>query len=231
MWQTADKLRKNQCIMIEFASTLLKETLMLNPDTLPQTDFSESRKRLITYLKDTYTNFDSNKFNVKVCKHLQTLFIDKENQDYQLLKTCAVSGDPKLLIAFMKLIALAYLPAAKDTISSGTVTFHEAGGNNSNKDWFEYSASNIYRPALNLIQQTVSKADSFRISLTETSIPFINCSISVTTTIEKLAKLFTELLNKITPDKVIDELLLSIDPTYQPQITNAEIRINMPLNR
>lgn len=204
---------------------------MIDPNVLQQTGFSESRQRLIGYLKDKYTNNDSNTFNLEVAKQLLAIFNARENRDYQLLETCAVSGDPKLLLAFMKLLALAYLPPAKDAILSGSVIFHEADGDNTNKDWLEYNASNIDRNALNLIRRTLTAADCSNLKLIETGFPFINCSITALITIEKLTKQFTFLLNKIAPDKIIDELLLSVDPSYQPQEEYAGISNSRSLNK
>lgn len=202
---------------------------MLNPGDLHQTNFSESQQRLISYLKSKY--IDGNTYEVNIDRQLQTAFIDKENKDYQLLNTCVVSGDTKLLMGFMKLIALAYLPEAKDAISSGSVTFHEADGDDSDKDWMEYNASNIYRSTLNLIRGAVSAAECFRLNYRESGIPLINCSINAKTTLEKLTNQSTTILKKIPANQIFDELLHSVDPTFQLQESYAAISTNTPQNK
>lgn len=202
---------------------------MLNPDDLSQINFSESQQRLITYLKSKY--IEGNTYDVQIDRQLYAVLTDKENRNYQLLKTCVVSGDPKLLMGFMKLIALAYLPEAKEAISTGSVTFHEADENDSDKDWLEFNASNIYRPTVNLIRKAFSETDCFNTTIHESSIPFWNCSISARTTIEKLIKLFEVLLKTIPANQVFDELLHSVDSTYQLQDSYAEVHTNIPSNK
>lgn len=136
---------------------------MLNHGDLQQTNFSESRLRLITYLKNKY--IVGNTYDVQIDRELKAVLANIEKRDYQLLKTCIVSGDPKLLMGFMKLIALAYSPAAKDAISSGSVIFHEGDGDHSNKNWLEYRASNIYRPTLYMIRRALSGAACFNTTI------------------------------------------------------------------